>query len=86
MPSGNDSDGENMKLRVLRNILRRLRLRIRTQSEPEGQPVLIAQETIDDLFAKHLDNQADLEECLDALIQERISEIEELNESLHSKN
>lgn len=75
-----------MRLRVLANILRRLRPRTRAQSEPEGQPVLIAQETVDDLLAKHLEDQSNLEEFLDSVIRDEIQNIQELNESLRSKN
>jgi hypothetical protein len=83
---GNGSDGDNMKHGVLRNILRKLRPRITKEPESEGQKVLIAEETIDNLLARELENQSGLEELLDSIIDERIQEIEALNESLRSEN
>jgi hypothetical protein len=73
-----------MKLRLLERIFRRLRMR--KQPKPEGQKLLIAEDTIDNVLAKHLENQPDLEELLDSTIQDRIEEIQELNESFHGKN
>jgi RNase P protein component len=73
-----------MKLILLERIFRRLRMR--KQPKPEGQPILIAQETIDNLLSKELENQQDLEELLDSIIEDRVREIQELNETLRGKN
>jgi len=70
----------------LLNIVRRLKLKIRKQPELEGPKVLLADETIDNLLARELENQSGLEELLDSVIQERIEDIEALNETLRGKN
>jgi hypothetical protein len=75
-----------MKLGVLQIILRKLRPRMRRQPEPEGQKVLMAEETIDNLLARDSGDAEELEEFLDSAIQDRIAEIQELNESLRGKN
>ena len=81
-----DSYGGNIKLRLLANIVRRLKLKIRKQPELEGPKVLLADETIDNLLARELENQSGLEELLDSVIQDRVEEIQELNESLRGRN
>lgn len=75
-----------MRLGLLRNIVRRLHFRIRKQPELEGQKLLIAEGTIDNLLARKLENQQDLEELLDSIIEDRIQEIQEFNESLRNDN
>jgi hypothetical protein len=83
---GSKRNGDSVKLKVLRNILRKLRPRITKQPDREGQKVLIAEETIDNLLARNLENQCDLEEFLDTIIQDRIQEIQEFDATLRSKN
>ena len=73
-----------MKLRLLERIFRRLRMR--KQPEAEGQKVLIAEEAIDSVLARESGDAEELEGFLDSVIQDRIEEIQELNESLRSKN
>lgn len=73
-----------MKLRLLERIFRRLRMR--KQPKPEGQKLLIAQEAIDSVLARESGDAEELEGFLDSVIQDRIEEIQQLNETLRGKN
>jgi hypothetical protein len=77
---------ETMKLKLLGNIVGRLKARIRKQPETEDQKVLIAEDTIDNVLARHSENQDDVEELLDALIRERMGDIQEFDASLRNPN
>ena len=71
-------------MKLLERIFRRLRMR--KQPKPEGQKVLTAEEAIDNLLARESGDAEELEGFLDSVIQDRIEEIQGLNESLRSKN
>ena len=71
-------------MKLLERIFRRLRMR--KQPKLEGQKVLIAEEAIDNLLARESGDAEELEGFLDSVIQDRVEEIQELNESLRSKN
>ena len=73
-----------MKLRLLQRIFRRLRMR--KQPKLEGQKVLIAEEAIDNLLARESGDAEELEEFLDSVLQDRISDIEALNETFRGRN
>jgi hypothetical protein len=77
---------EIMRLRVLRNILRKLRHRTTKGPESEGQKVLMTEQTIDSVLARQSGDVEELEEFLDSVLSERIEEIEALNETLRGKN
>jgi hypothetical protein len=81
-----DSYGGNIKLRLLANIVRRLKLKIRKQPELEGQKLLISEETIDNLLARDSGDQEEVEEFIGSALEERIEDIEALNETLRGRN
>jgi len=81
-----DSYGGNIKLRLLANIVRRLKLKIRKQPEFQGQRPFIGEAMIDNLLARGSEDQEELEELLGSVIEERIDDIEALNETLRGKN
>jgi hypothetical protein len=68
----------------LLNIVRRLRLKIRKQPEFEGQKPLIGD--IDKLLARDSGDQEEIEEFIGSALEERIEDIEALNETLRGKN
>lgn len=75
-----------MRIRVLQNILRRLKFRMRKQPESESPKVLITDGAIDNFLAENSENQAELEELLSSIMQDRIEEIQDFNESLRGRN
>lgn len=75
-----------MKLGLLGKIVRRVKARIRKQPESQGQRVLVTEQTIDSVLARQSGDADELEEFLDSVIQDRIQDIEGLNETLRGKN
>jgi len=75
-----------MRLKLLESILRRLHLRIRKQPGLGSQRLLVTERTIDSVLAKESGDAEELEGFLDSVIQDRIEEIQELNETLRGKN
>jgi hypothetical protein len=75
-----------MRLKLLESIVRRLHLRIRKQPGLGSQRLLVTEQTIDSVLAKESGDAEELEEFLDSAIQDRIADIEALNETLRGKN
>jgi len=75
-----------VKLGLLGKIVRRVKARIRKQPESQGQRVLVTEQTIDSVLARQSGDADELEEFLDSVIQDRIQDIEGLNETLRGKN
>ena len=75
-----------MRLKLLESIARRLHLRIRKQPGLGSQRLLVTEQTIHTVLAKESGDAEELEEFLDSVLQDRISDIEALNETFRGRN
>ena len=75
-----------MKLRLLGNIVRRLKARIRKHPELEGQKVIVTDEMINKILLSDLGGREGLEGLIESVVDDWIEQLEALNESLRSRN
>jgi hypothetical protein len=78
--------GSAMRLKVLGNLVRRLKARIGKQPKIEGQRVILTDEMIDNVLLKDSGDREGLEELIGSVVNDWIEQIELLNESLRGKN